>query len=63
MSDVMRVMPGSELERSRLIREAIAIYTSVLPPTDPAGEKRDETPVSHAVCGDNPHSSNAVLLS
>ena len=41
MGEVIRFVPKSELERIRLIREARAIYDSIFPPTDSAGEQRD----------------------
>ena len=40
MGEVIRFVPKSELERIRLIREARAIYDSIFPPTDSAGEQR-----------------------
>jgi hypothetical protein len=39
MGDVIRLIPKSELERIRLIREARAIYDSIFPPTDAVGEQ------------------------
>ena len=41
MGDVVRLVPKSELERIRLIREARAIYDSIFPPTDVVGELPD----------------------
>jgi hypothetical protein len=41
MGDIVRLVPKSELERIRLIREARAIYDSVFPPTDVVGERPD----------------------
>jgi hypothetical protein len=41
MGDVIRLIPKSELERIRLIREARAIYDSIFPPTDAVGERPD----------------------
>jgi len=37
VSDVVRFVPKSELERARLIREARAIYDSIFPPNDVPG--------------------------
>ncbi|MBB4360047.1 hypothetical protein GGD65_001045 [Bradyrhizobium sp. CIR18] len=37
MSNVVRFVSKSELERQRLIREARAIYDSIFPPDVPAG--------------------------
>ncbi|MBR0906481.1 hypothetical protein [Bradyrhizobium liaoningense] len=39
MGDIIRLVPKSELERLRLIREARAIYDSIFPPTVLAGEQ------------------------
>ena len=41
MGKVIQFIPKSERERIRLIREARAIYDSIFPPTDSAGEQRD----------------------
>jgi hypothetical protein len=41
MGDIVRLVPKFELERSRLIREARAIYDSIFPPTDVVGERPD----------------------
>jgi hypothetical protein len=41
MGEVIRFVPKSELERIRLIREARAIYDSIFPPADSAGEQRE----------------------
>ncbi|WP_247800818.1 hypothetical protein [Bradyrhizobium sp. 191] len=41
MGDVIQLIPKSELERIRLIREARAIYDSIFPPTDAVGERPD----------------------
>ena len=41
MGDIVRLVPKSELERIRLIREARAIYDSIFPPTDVVGERPD----------------------
>jgi len=40
MGEVVRLVPKSELERARLIREARAIYESIFPPADPVSEQR-----------------------
>ncbi len=39
MGEVIRFVSRSERERTRLIREARAIYDSIFPPADPVGEK------------------------
>src|SRR6267154_5857857 len=41
MGDIVRLVPKSELERIRLIRETRAIYDSIFPPTDVVGERPD----------------------
>ncbi|WP_456624061.1 MULTISPECIES: hypothetical protein [unclassified Bradyrhizobium] len=41
MSDVVRFVPKSELERARLIREARAIYDSIFPPAAPDRVRQD----------------------
>ena len=41
MGEVIRFIPKSELERARLIREARAIYDSIFPSADSAGEQHD----------------------
>jgi hypothetical protein len=43
MSEIIQFVPKSERERTRLIREARAIYDSIFPATGPAGERHDET--------------------
>ncbi|WP_167770760.1 hypothetical protein [Bradyrhizobium niftali] len=39
MSDIVQLVPKSELERIRLIREARAIYDSIFPTTDVVCER------------------------
>jgi hypothetical protein len=41
MSEVVRLISKSELERIRLIKEARAIYDSIFPPANPVSEPRD----------------------
>ena len=41
MGGIIRLVPKSELERLRLIREARAIYDSILPPATSVGEPPD----------------------
>jgi len=38
MGEVIQFVSKSERERIRLIQEARAIYDSIFPPNDPAGE-------------------------
>jgi hypothetical protein len=62
MGEVIRLIPKSERERVRLIREARAIYDGIFPPADPVGEQQDKTPVSHTVSGASAYRSDGVLL-
>jgi hypothetical protein len=41
MGGIIRLVPKSELERLRLIREARAIYDSIFPPASSVGEQSD----------------------
>lgn len=41
MSDIVRFVPKSELERARLIREARAIYDGIFPPAAPERAPQD----------------------
>ncbi|WP_229173331.1 hypothetical protein [Bradyrhizobium ivorense] len=41
MGEIIAFVSKSELERARLIREARAIYDSIFPPADAAGERQD----------------------
>jgi hypothetical protein len=44
MGEVIRFIPKSEIERTRLVREARAIYDSIFPPADAISEQGgDET--------------------
>ena len=52
MGEVIRFISKSERERARLVREANALYNSIFPPADPAGEPEKE-PASHEVGGAN----------
>ena len=46
MGEVIRFVPKSELERTRLVREARAIYDSIFPSADAVGQQGDDkTPV------------------
>ncbi len=44
MGEIIRFVPKAERERARLIREARAIYDSIFPPADPAGDQRHAGP-------------------
>ena len=63
MGEIIRVVPKSERERARLIREARATYDSVFPPDDPVSEQQNRAPVSHTVSGANAYRSDGVVLS
>ena len=63
MGEIIRFVPKSERERTRLVREARALYDSIFPPADPVGAKQTEAPVSHAVGGANAHRNDGVILS
>jgi hypothetical protein len=45
MGEVIQFISKSERERARLIREARAMYDSIFPPADWAGEQLDKTPI------------------
>lgn len=51
MGEVIRFVSRSERERARLIQEARAIYDSIFPPADPAGEGQDKVAVGRAFIG------------
>jgi hypothetical protein len=62
MGEIIRFVPRYERERSRLIREARAIYDSIFPPADPVSEKQCKAPLSHAVSrGSAPRSDGGLL--
>ncbi|WP_196235994.1 hypothetical protein [Bradyrhizobium japonicum] len=52
MGEVVRFVSKSERERMRLIQEARAIYDSIFPSADPAGEGQDKVPPGRAFVGD-----------
>jgi hypothetical protein len=41
LSEVVRFISKSDLERARLIREARAVYESIFPPATPVSVQRD----------------------
>ena len=61
MGEVVRFVPKSERERVRLIREARAIYDSVLPPAAPVGEQSDKAQVVHTIGGADAYRGEGVL--
>ena len=63
MGEVIRFVSKSERERTRLIREARAIYDSIFPPDDPVREQRDKASANHAAGGANAGRGDGVLLS
>lgn len=63
MGEIIRFIPKSERELSRLIREARAIYDSIFPPSDSIGEQQHEAPLSRATVGANAYRRDRILLS
>lgn len=63
MGEIIRFVSKYERERARLIQRARAIYDSIFPPGDPAGEKQSNAPVRHSRGGANAHRSDVALLS
>ncbi|WP_249151491.1 hypothetical protein [Bradyrhizobium liaoningense] len=59
MGEVIRFAPKSERERTRLIREARAIYDSVFPPS--VREQPDDVSASHMLIGAEVDRSDGVL--
>ncbi|TCU65463.1 hypothetical protein EDE08_11377 [Bradyrhizobium sp. R2.2-H] len=51
MGEVIRFVSKSERERARLIQEARAIYDSIFPPADSAGEAQDEPAIGRTFIG------------
>ncbi|GLR98225.1 MULTISPECIES: hypothetical protein [Bradyrhizobium] len=51
MGEVIRFVSKSERERARLIQEARAIYDSIFPPADLAGEEQDEPATGRTFIG------------
>ena len=43
MGEIIRFVSKAERERARLIREARAIYDSIFPPADSAGDQQDKS--------------------
>ena len=62
MGEVVRLIPKSERERARLIREARAIYDSIFPPAA-VSKQRAEGSASPTVSSANADRGNGVLLS
>ena len=63
MGEVIGFISKSERERTRLIREARAIYDSIFPATDPVSEQQERVQASHAISGANAYSNGESLLS
>jgi hypothetical protein len=66
MGEVVRFVPKDERERARLIREARAIYDSIIRPADPVSKHQDKAPVSragHTISSANAHGSDGGSLS
>ena len=62
MGEVIRFIPKSERERTRLVREARAIYDSVFPSADPVRDLPDKAAVNQTLSAANAHRSNGILL-
>jgi hypothetical protein len=62
MGEVVRFISKPERERARLIREARAMYDSIFPPADPAGEQQDSARISHTVSGAGVYCNDGALL-
>lgn len=62
MGEIIRLIPKSERERSRLIREARAIYDSIFPP-EKVESRGNEMQASHAVSGDDAYRGGKGLSS
>ena len=60
MAEVIRFIPKSERERTRLIQEARAIYDSIFPPNDPVSEQRSYARGRHTVGRTNLHFSDRI---
>jgi hypothetical protein len=54
MGEVVRFVSKSERERTRLIREARAIYDSIFPRAEAPAERLHKTPVGHLGSRANP---------
>ena len=63
MGEVIQFIPKSERERTRLVREASAIYGSIFPPADPINGQRDKAPASHTVSSASARCSDGIFLS
>jgi hypothetical protein len=61
MGEVIRFIPKSERERTRLIREARAIYESVFPTVGAGSESGEKTPASHPISGAVSHRTDALV--
>ncbi|MCK1655209.1 hypothetical protein IVA88_27720 [Bradyrhizobium sp. 149] len=51
MGEVIRFVSKSERERARLIQEARAIYDSIFPPADAAGEEQSKGTIGRTFIG------------
>ncbi|QPF91384.1 hypothetical protein [Bradyrhizobium commune] len=51
MGQVIQFVSKSERERIRLIQEARAIYDSIFPSADPAGERHDKAATARSDAG------------
>ena len=63
MGEVIQFISKSERERTRLIREARAIYDSIFPPADRVSEQREKALANQAAGVTKSHRSDGSLLS
>jgi hypothetical protein len=61
MGEVIRFIPKAERERTRLIREARAMYDGIFPPSGSANDDRDNTPIVHSPYGAKVHHDGELL--
>jgi hypothetical protein len=63
MAEIIRFIPKSERERTRLIREARAIYDSIFPPADPVSAQQGKTLARHSIGDASAYRNEGVVLS
>ena len=59
--EVIRFVSRSERERTRLVREARAIYDNTFPPADPLCAQQDKVRDSHLATGANAGRGDGIL--
>ena len=63
MGEVVRFIPKSERERTRLIRQARALYDSIFPPGARVSEQRDKVRTNDTISGSNASRDDEGLVS